>query len=408
LVVAFQPHRYSRTQHLLSEFSGCFEAADLLWVTEVYAANEAPIADVNGQRLAAAIAETGQPVAYAAKLELLRKRVRMAMRPGDVVVFLGAGDITRVAHQLVADLKMKGISRVEAFQEMLTKDSRVFENEQLAFRTTLSVGGPADVLIEVACESDLSQALRYCTANSIPIFMLGRGSNLVIRDGGIRGVVIILKNDAMSRIMVKGRELHCGAGARLKHIANTARDAGLAGLEFMEGIPGCLGGALRMNAGAMGSETFDVVERVRLMTRNGQIEEWQSAEMKAVYRNCPMLKDNIAMGAVLRGEPADSETVRISMEKYRNRRTTNQPNARSAGCMFKNPDESPAGKLIDECGLKGIRVGGASVSKEHGNFFENNGTATAADMIKLLNRVREGVREARGIDLEPEVQIVGE
>ena len=114
------------------------------------------------------------------------------------------------------------------------------------------------------------------------------------------------------------------------------------------------------------------------------------------------------MGAVLRGEPADSETVRISMEKYRNRRTTNQPNARSAGCMFKNPDESPAGKLIDECGLKGIRVGGASVSKEHGNFFENNGTATAADMIKLLNRVREGVREARGIDLEPEVQIVGE
>ena len=408
LVVAFQPHRYSRTQSLLSEFSTCFEEADLLWVTEVYAASEAPIADVNGQRLATTIAEAGQPTAYAATLDLLHEKVRMAMRPNDVVVFLGAGDITRVAHQVAADLQMKSISHVESFRKILGEDSRVFENEQLSTRTTLRVGGPADILIEPASESDLSQVLRYCSTENIPFFIMGRGSNLVIRDGGIRGVVIVLKNDAMSRIMLKGEELHCDAGARLKHIANAARDAGLTGLEFLEGIPGCLGGALRMNAGAMGAATFDIVERVRFMTRDGQIEEWQSEDMGATYRNCSTLKNKIALGAVLRGMPADPEAVRTSMEDFRKCRTTSQPSASSAGCMFKNPTEKPAGKLVDECGLKGMRVGGASVSKDHGNFFVNDGSATAEDMIQLLNQVRERVRETCGVDLAPEVQIVGE
>ena len=408
LVVAFQPHRYSRTQHLLSEFAGCFGEADLLWVTEVYAASEKPIAGVSGQNLVAAISGTGQPAAFAATLDVLREKVRMAMRPGDVVVFLGAGDITLVAHQVAADLKMKSASHAEAFREMLSAESGVGENEKLASRTTLRVGGPADILIEPASQADLALALRYCSANNLPVFMLGRGSNLVIRDGGIRGVVIALKNDAMSRIEVSGEELHCGAGARLKHIANAARDAGLSGLEFLEGIPGCLGGALRMNAGAMGSATFEVVQRVRFMSRDGQIEERPAAEMGAVYRSCPVLKDHIALGAVLRGEPADSESVRARMEEFRQHRTTTQPAARSAGCMFKNTEESPAGKLVDECGLKGMRVGGARVSEIHGNFFENDGTATAADMIELLEKVRARVREMRGIELEPEVQIIGE
>ena len=408
LVVAFQPHRYSRTQSLFGEFSSCFEEADLLWVTEVYAASETPIADVNGQRLAAAIAEAGQPAAYAATLDVLRKKVRMAMRPGDVVVFLGAGDITRVAHQVAADLKMKGTSHVEAFREMLSADSRVFENERLAPRTTLRVGGPADILIEPASESDLATALRYCSASGLPIFMLGRGSNLVIRDGGIRGVVISLKNDTMSRIEVNGQELHCGTGARLKHIANEARNARLGGLEFLEGIPGCLGGALRMNAGAMGSATFDVVQRVRFMSRDGQIEERSAEEMGAEYRSCPVLKDHIALRAVLRGVPANSVAVQKRMEECRQHRITTQPRASTAGCMFKNTEESPAGKLVDECGLKGLRMGGASVSEVHGNFFINDGTASARDMIDLLEQVRTRVREARGVDLDLEVQIVGE
>lgn len=407
LVVAFQPHRYSRTQHLLNEFSSCFEDADLLWVTEVYAASETPIADINGKRLATSIAKSGQSAAFASTLDILCQKVRMAMRPGDVVIFMGAGDITNVAHQVADKLKMKSASHAEMFRETLSANSCILEDELLSSRTTLKVGGPADILIEPADESDLSLALTYCASKKIQVFMLGRGSNLVIRDEGIRGVVINLKNAALSRIEVKGEELHCGAGARLKHIANAARDAGLGGLEFLEGIPGSLGGALRMNAGAWGTETFDIVKEIRYMTRSGTIEKRQSSDMEAVYRSCPLLKESIALTAVLLGKPTDPEVVRSNMEVFRKKRTSHQPKARSAGCMFKNPEDNSAGKLVDECGLKEMCVGGASISREHGNFIVNDGSATADDVIELINRVRERVRKEKGVELDLEVQIVG-
>ena len=238
--------------------------------------------------------------------------------------------------------------------------------------------------------------------------MLGRGSNLLIRDGGIRGVVLSLHQDFFSRLKVRGGELHCGAGARLKHVANAARDAGLGGLEFLEGIPGCIGGALRMNAGAMGAMIFEVVECVRFMGDDGTVEERPAAVMAAEYRSCPLLRDHIALGAVLRGEGADSETVRARMEGFRKHRTSTQPHNRSAGCMFKNPIEKPAGQLVDECGLKGYRVGGASVSELHGNFIINDGQATADEIIALIQHVRAEVLKATGIELQIEVQVVGE
>ena len=303
---------------------------------------------------------------------------------------------------------MKGRTHPEALRAQLSEASRVAENEPLAKRTTLGVGGPAEIFIEPSNEADLAQALRYCTANSLPVFVLGRGSNLLIRDGGIRGVVVSLRHEFFSRIEVRGEELHCGAGARLSHVANAARDKGLAGLEFLEGIPGCMGGGLRMNAGAMGTMTFEVVERVRFMGRDGQVEERPAAEMAAVYRSCPVLRENIALGAVLRGQPAELDAIRSRMETFHKHRTSSQPYYRSAGCMFKNPAEKPAGQLVDECGLKGHSVGGASVSELHGNFIINDDHATATDVIALIEQVRERVREKKGINLQTEVQIVGE
>jgi UDP-N-acetylenolpyruvoylglucosamine reductase len=303
---------------------------------------------------------------------------------------------------------MNGQTNFEALRTQLSEASRVVENEPLAKRTTLGVGGPAEIFIEPASEADLALALRHCAANDLPVFVLGRGSNLLIRDGGIRGVVVSLQNEFFSRIEVRGVELHCGAGARLKHVANAARDAGLAGLEFLEGIPGCVGGALRMNAGAMGAMTFEAVERVRFMGRDGKVEERPAAEMAAVYRSCPVLRNTIALGAVLRGEPAEPETVRARMEGFRMRRTSSQPHNRSAGCMFKNPTEKPAGQLVDECRLKGLRVGGASVSDVHGNFIINDGGAIASDVIALIEQVREQVLKKTGIEMQTEVQIVGE
>ena len=408
LLVAFQPHRYSRTQHLLAEFAECFDDADLLWVTEVYAASEAPIADVHGRRLASEISGAGQPAAFVATLEELREKVRMAMHPGDVIIFLGAGDITRVAHEVAGDLKMEGISHATALKDALSADSVIAEDEPLAGRTTLGVGGTADIYVEPANEQGLALVLRYATAHELPVFFLGRGSNLLIRDGGIRGLVISLKQDFFKKIEIQGNELHCGAGVRLRHLANAARDEGVSGLEFMEGIPGCLGGALRMNAGAMGRATFDTVVRVRFMTRDGQIEERPGNEMNAVYRGCPVLRENIALGAVLQGSPASKEEIRARMEEYRQQRTRTQPHYRSAGCMFKNPDGTPAGKLVDECGLKGLTVGGASVSELHGNFMINDGQANADEVLELIRRVQAAVRDQRGIELKTEVQIVGE
>ncbi len=238
--------------------------------------------------------------------------------------------------------------------------------------------------------------------------LLGRGSNLLIRDGGIRGMVICLAHANFSRIEIKETQLHCGAGARLKNVAIEARRHHLSGVEFLEGIPGTVGGALRMNAGAMGSWTFNVVERVRIMDQAGEVSERLRSEVTVEYRRCPLFVDHIALGAVLKGEPASAELVSERMNRFSQKRWDSQPAAPSAGCIFKNPVTIPAGKLIDELGLKGARVGGAVVSAEHGNFIVNEGNATAQDVLNLIERLRQKAKVERGVDLETEVEILGE
>jgi len=281
-------------------------------------------------------------------------------------------------------------------------------DEPLAKRTTLRVGGSADLYVEPASEADLAAVLSFCRRLDRPFFVLGRGSNLLVKDGGFRGVVICLAHPYFTRIEAADCLLKCGAGARLKAVAVEAKRNNLAGLEFLEGIPGSVGGALRMNAGAMGGAIFDVVESVRLMDFSGTVREPAARTLSAGYRSCPMLKDHIALTAVLRGEPGKREAIEQRMNEYSRKRWQSQPAAPSAGCMFRNPAAIPAGRLIDELGLKGTRVGGAVVSAEHGNFIVNDGAATARDIVALIELVRERARLERGIELEPEVEIVGE
>lgn len=290
----------------------------------------------------------------------------------------------------------------------LSRDAVLKPDEPLARRTTLRVGGPADLYVEPASEADLAVVLRFCRDRGLPCTMLGRGSNLLIRDGGIRGVVVCLAQPGFSRLEIVGDRLHCGAGVRLKQISVEARRAGLTGLEFLEGIPGSVGGSLRMNAGAMGAWLFDVVERVRFMDRDGQIHERPAAEVPVQYRGCPLFRTHIALGAVLKAQAASPEAVAARMTQYSQKRWESQPAAPSAGCIFKNPSALPAGKLIDELGLKGTRVGAAVVSDVHGNFIVNEGGATARDVLQLIETVRSRVRAARGIELETEVEILGE
>jgi UDP-N-acetylenolpyruvoylglucosamine reductase len=242
----------------------------------------------------------------------------------------------------------------------------------------------------------------------LPFLILGRGSNLLIRDKGIRGVVICLAHAAFSRIEVSGERLNCGAGAKLKLVSTEARRGNFTGLEFLEGIPGSVGGALRMNAGAMGSWMFDVVETIRFMDYSGQIHERKTAEVTIEYRGCPLFKNHIALSAVLKADPAPAEAIRRRMEQFNRKRWESQPAAPSAGCIFKNPETVPAGKLIDELGLKGTRIGGASVSTVHGNFIINEGGATAQDVLALIDLIKQRARSARRIDLKTEVEIIGE
>jgi len=281
-------------------------------------------------------------------------------------------------------------------------------DEPLAKRTTLRVGGPADFYAEPASEADLGVLVKFCKDHGLPMFVLGRGSNLLVRDGGFRGLVICLAQSAFSRIEISGDRLRCGAGARLKAVAIEARRAGLSGLEFLEGIPGSIGGALRMNAGAMGGSMFGVVSSVRSMDFSGHILERPASEMSVSYRSCATLVGEIALTAELRGNPEARETIEKRMAEFSKKRWESQPAASSAGCMFKNAVTIPAGKLIDELGLKGTRVGGAMVSLEHGNFLVNDGNATARDVLELIELVRARAKRERDIDLQTEVEIIGE
>jgi UDP-N-acetylenolpyruvoylglucosamine reductase len=284
----------------------------------------------------------------------------------------------------------------------------ICRDEPLAKHTTLRVGGRADVYIEPASEADLAGVMKYCHRRNLPLFVIGRGSNLIVRDGGFRGVIICLAHAIFRRVEVVGERLHCGAGAKLKNVAVEAKRNGLSGVEFLEGIPGSVGGALRMNAGAMGGATFDAVESVRLMDVDGTVRKWMPQELSVEYRSCDNLKTHIALGAVFKCQPAPREDIEKRMQAFSEQRWASQPAAPSAGCLFKNPATIPAGKLIDELGLKGTRVGGAVISAEHGNYIVNDGEALARDFLELIAIIQARAKAERGIELQPEVEIIGE
>jgi UDP-N-acetylenolpyruvoylglucosamine reductase len=301
-----------------------------------------------------------------------------------------------------------GANIADELAKRFSRETVIRRNESLAKHTTLRVGGPADVYVEPSSEEDLAGVVKICNERELPFFVIGRGSNLLVRDGGVRGVVICLAHESFSRIEIDGERLRCGAGAKLKNVAVEAKRNGLSGVEFLEGIPGSVGGALRMNAGAMGGATFDAVESVRLMDFAGHVRELAPKEMAVEYRGCGVLKTNIALGVVFKCRSAPRGEIEQRIKAFNEKRWESQPAAPSAGCTFKNPLAIPAGKLIDELGLKGTRVGGAVVSAEHGNFIVNDGNATARDVLELIAILKTRVKEARGIELQTEVEIIGE
>jgi UDP-N-acetylmuramate--L-alanine ligase/UDP-N-acetylenolpyruvoylglucosamine reductase len=404
VLTLFQPHRYSRTKALRKEFGRAFDDTDRLVVTDVYGSNEAPIPGVTGQMIADEIAAHGhRGVSYEPRLEWVHRAVGNMLESGDLVLSLGAGNIHEQLSLLAADLVI-----AEKLKAIVGESGQVRLYEPLSKHTTLRVGGPAQFWVEPQNEKAFTELIRFCRYENLPLFVMGRGSNLLVRDGGIRGVVVHPCGGDFDKIEINGAEITAGVGAKLKEVAYAGKAAGIGGLEWMEGIPGAVGGGLRMNAGAMGAQTFEHVVRVRYLDANGEVHTKTRDELEVYYRNFPLLEKNFAVSAVFRGQPAPLEEIVRKLEVSQEKRRTSQPAAKSAGCIFKNPDSCPAGKLVDELGLKNSRVGKARVSEVHGNFIVNDGGATAAEMLELIEKIKATARAERGIKLETEVQIVGE
>ncbi|MDE1170800.1 MAG: UDP-N-acetylmuramate--L-alanine ligase [Verrucomicrobium sp.] len=404
IVALFQPHRYTRTQSLKDEFATAFQEADKVFLTGIYAASEAPIEGVSGQALAEAVQAAGHPsVVYEESLRRLRRRVAQEIEPGDLVLTLGAGDIHETATALAEELAW-----YEGLRSQLSSESKLLRQEPMRKHTSIRVGGPAQFWFEPASEEDLIAGLRHAHRHGVPVTLIGRGTNLLVRDGGIAGLSIYLGNPYFSRIEIEGEQITAGAGAPLRAIVAAAKKKGLGGISFMEGIPGNLGGALRMNAGAMHGWTMEVVEQLRVVDREGRVKTYDRHELEVRYRSVPLLEDHIALSARLRGTPTEPAKIDEELKTFSKKRWTSQPAAPSAGCIFKNPAEGSAGRIIDESGLKNLNFGKARVSDVHANFIVNDGGASAMEIRELMKMVQQRVKEARGIDLEPEVIILGD
>jgi UDP-N-acetylmuramate dehydrogenase len=284
---------------------------------------------------------------------------------------------------------------------------RLLANQSLAELTWFRVGGPAQVLFTPAEEDDLG----YFLANlphEIAVTVVGVGSNLIVRDGGLPGVVIRLSPRGFGQIDTDGDTVRAGAAALDKRVAETAAAANLAGLEFFFGIPGTIGGALRMNAGANGAETKDVLIEASGIGRDGKKYRFSSAEMKFVYRNSGVDPSIIFTSARFRGRIAAPEAIRARMNEVQNHRETAQPiREKTGGSTFKNPPDHSAWKLIDAAGCRGLRVGGAQVSELHCNFLINTGAATGHDIETLGETVRARVKQNSGIELHWEIKRIG-
>ena len=404
VLTMFQPHRYSRTKALRFEFGGAFDDADHVVITDVYPASEPALPGITGQTIADAISQHGhRAVSYQPRLDRLHGDVGQMILDGDLVLSLGAGNVHEQLARLAAELVI-----AEKLKEIVGAEGEVRLSEPLAKHTTLRVGGPAQFWVEPRTEEALAKLIRFCRRENLPLFVIGRGSNLLVRDGGIRGVVVHPSGGHFDKVDASGLEVTAGVGAKLKQIAYAGKTAGIGGFEWMEGIPGSVGGGLRMNAGAMGVQTFDQVVRVRYLDREGVAHERTPAELEVHYRHVPSLEENFAVSAVFRGKKSSTQEIVRRLDESQEKRRTTQPAAKSAGCIFKNPNGCPAGKLVDELGLKGWQVGDARVSEVHGNFIVNEGAATANEVLELIGQIQATARRERGIELETEVQIVGE
>ncbi len=291
----------------------------------------------------------------------------------------------------------------------IVSDEQIKLEEPMKNHTTFRIGGPAKVFVTPRTSEEVRAIVAVCREGKIPYYIVGNGSNLLVSDQGYEGVIIQIYRE-MNEIRVEGDTITAQAGALLSAIANRALEEGLAGFEFASGIPGTLGGACIMNAGAYGGEMKDVIREVTFLTPEGEVRAVPADQMEFGYRTSIVARTGaIVLGAGIQLQRGDKDEIRARMEELREKRVSKQPlEYPSAGSTFKRPEGYFAGKLIQDAGLRGFAVGGAQVSEKHCGFVVNKGGAAAADVAELMRRVSDKVEEQFGVRLEPEVKRLGE
>lgn len=290
--------------------------------------------------------------------------------------------------------------------EFVDKD-RVFRDEPMCKHTSFKIGGPADIFVKVCTLDELKYVITLAKKNNIPLTVVGNGTNLLVKDNGIRGITIKLD---FKCIQVNGEEIEVGSGVAVPALAKVAYDNGLGGMEFASGIPGTVGGAVKMNAGAYGGEFKDIVLRTTYLDEDLNIHTIENIEHDFSYRNCLFnnTKD-IIISTIIKLKKVDKLEIKAKMEEYALKRREKQPiNLPNAGSIFKRKNEHIPAQLIDKCGLKGYNIKGACVSELHAGFIVNKGNATAKDVLDLIEHIKSVVSKEYGIDLELEIKVVGE
>nr|WP_300001917.1 UDP-N-acetylmuramate dehydrogenase [Tissierella sp.] len=289
------------------------------------------------------------------------------------------------------------------------KVGTVLIDEPMKEHTTFKIGGPVDLMILPSTEEEIIEAVKICREEDLKYMIIGNGSNLLIKDGGVRGVIIKL-NSNFNLVEVKGDRVYAQAGALLNAISRNAYENELTGFEFATGIPGALGGAMTMNAGAYGGEMKDVVETVRTLDKNGDIKEFSNEEMHFRYRGSRVWDEGlIVLSVVFKLEQGKKEEIKAIIDDLTYKRTSKQPlEYPSGGSTFKRPEGYYAGKLIDDSGLRGLRYGGAQVSVKHCGFLINAEDASCSDILMLIDTVKKTVKDNYNVELEREIKLIGE
>lgn len=413
LIAIFQPHRYTRTKYLADDFGRCFKGVDKLILTDIYAASEKPIKGISVKTIYDRAVALGLKDVAMVKKEAIVDRVMKLKKPGDIILVMGAGDIKKVADELSERLKYGHSVKSDLLRD-LKKVARgeVLFKEDLAPHTSFKIGGPADIWVEPHDAKDLKKILAFAKTKKIPVFVIGSGSNILVKDRGFKGIIIHLGSELFKHIKIKGKRITVGAGFNVSRLVRLCCDKGLGGIESLIGIPGTVGGTVYMNAGGSTNPIFknigDFVTSLKVMDYKGNIKKLKREKIEFGYRQSN-LYPYIILEAVLKLEKSEPAILHSRCAQFlkmkREKQVLDMP---SAGCIFKNPVnvQFTCGQMIDMLGLKGMRIGGAEISAKHANFIVNRKGATCEDVLQLIELIKARVNENFNVPLELEVRVI--